>query len=145
VIRDKSSLDRLVLQWNAIEELRERFDPLKYIAGGKIITESGSPAESYNLLMMLAYASLDEVLSQFIEEEIFCCRNKKHLKKAPLLGTKMQASRDRVTWKDYDAVFEGKEARNRLAHNSLLSDKNSCLKHVSAVRNELQAWGLLDG
>ncbi len=137
MIRDESSLERLALQWNAIELLQKRFGPLKYITGGTIIEERGSPAESYNLLMMLAYASLDEALSQFIEEEIFSCQGKK------LLGAKMEASRANIPWRNYEIVFEGKEARNELAHESVLSDKNNCLKYVSAIRNEFQSWGLL--
>ena len=55
----------------------------------------------------------------------------------------MEDSKNSLEWKNYEAVYEGKEQRNKLAHESKLASKEDCLRYVVAVRQEFIAWGIL--
>jgi len=60
-----------------------------------------------------------------------------------MLGAKMEASRKVLRWDDYDEIFRGKEARNALAHESILINKDDCLKFVEAIKLQFVAWDLI--
>jgi hypothetical protein len=140
MIQDDEFKQGIQEQWSAISELEKRLKPIisQGLMGG--FRSNGSPDESYNLLLVLAYSSLDEVLSQCIAEHVFECplNGRRFL----MLGTKMESSKISITWNAYDLIDEGKKARNNLAHQSVFANKNDCIKYVEAVRKELKIWGL---
>lgn len=55
----------------------------------------------------------------------------------------MAASQSVLPWQDYDLVNGGKEARNNLAHDAVLTSKTDCLRFIDAVETELKAWGIV--
>jgi hypothetical protein len=126
----------IVLDWEGVRKLERKFANLTWIVpGGSGITES-RPDESYNIPFVLAYAVLDQVLTQPQNEGVFKSKNL-------LLGNKMHASRNRLPWQDYDKVYSGKEERNDLAHEAKLVAKADCLAYIDAIEVELKAWGVI--
>ena len=105
---------------------------------GAIINET-PPSESYNLPFVLAYAVLDQVLAELINQGTFQCAGKEPLP----LGTKMEASKNAVPWQDYDKIKNGKKDRNDLAHEAKLLNKDKCFEYIDAIETELKAWGVL--
>ncbi len=142
MISDCQIKNELIELWESIDKLEKRFKPLKYIAAGTIIEERGSPDESYNLLLVLAYSALDELLSQCILEGMFTSSQPNN--RFQNLGTKMDDSKNDLNWIDYQSVYDGKEIRNNLAHQSELANKEECLKYVEAIRREFIGWGILN-
>ena len=102
---------------------------------GIMINET-RPEDSYNLPLILAYAVLDQVLSELRDQGEFTC-------KAWQLGKKMPASQNALPWQDYDLVKSGKNARNDLAHEAKLLGKTDCLRFIHAIGFELKAWGIV--
>lgn len=94
------------------------------------------PEESYNLLLILAYSVLGQVLSQLQNEEVIA-------KKSDKLGYMMKVSKITLTWQDYNTLDKGREARNDLAHGAILVEKNDCLKYINAIEVELKAWEVI--
>lgn len=97
------------------------------------------PEEFYNLPFVLAYAVLDQVLDELIDQGAF----KKPRGRRPMLGAKMTASAADLQWTDYDLVAKGKDARNDPAHEAKLLAKADCFRFVDAVESELKAWGVI--
>lgn len=95
------------------------------------------PEVFYNLPLILAYCSLDEVLTTLSGQGLF------PLPKGAMLGTKMQRAKNVLPWIDYKAVVNGKRARNDLAHKAVLLSKTKCLRFVGVVERELRAWAVL--
>lgn len=122
-------------RWRSVKQLCDT--ARQYFAEGVQISES-QPDSSYNLPFVLAYAVLDEVLSELKDQGAFPCPPKDWQ-----LARKMLASKNNLPWRDYALVDEGREARNRLAHQAQLQTKADCLKWIKAIEVELQTWGVL--
>jgi len=135
MIRDPKVKSAIVQAWEGVRKLEGKFANTTWqVPGGAAITES-HPDESYNIPFLLAYAVLDEVLTQLQNEGVFKCKNRR------MLGAKMDASRNRLPWQEYDKVYSGKEERNDLAHHAKLVAKADCLAYINAIEVELKAWG----
>jgi len=107
------------------------------IPGDGVINET-PPEDFYNLPFLLAYAVLDQVLDELMDQGVFQC-----VQKRPFLGDKMVVSRNRLPWLDYDLVDLGRKARNDLAHEAKLLGKSQCFAFIDAIEAELKAWGIL--
>jgi hypothetical protein len=95
------------------------------------------PSESYNLPFVLAYAVLDQVLAELINEGTFQCAGRAQL------GGRMEASKNVLPWQNYKHITNGRNDRNDLAHEAKLLDKNKCFEYIDAIETELKAWGVL--
>lgn len=60
-----------------------------------------------------------------------------------MLKEKMEASKDALPWQNYSTVDLGREARNNLAHEGILLDKENCFTYINAIEIELKAWGII--
>jgi hypothetical protein len=127
----------IVQSWKAIHDLCARGDRGYSIPAAGYFHVS-YPAAYYNLPFVLAYAVLDDVLSEMIEDGIFTCPGNR-----PLLGRKMRKSCKTLAWQDYLLVERGRFARNDLAHEAKLASKDDCLKYIAAVGAELKAWKII--
>jgi hypothetical protein len=94
--------------------------------------------EFYNLPLVLAYSSLDEVLTELAGQGVFTFRAR------AMLGEKMKASRNALPWMDYAEVEAGRIARNAIAHDGELLDREECFRFIAAIQAEFVAWGILD-
>jgi len=133
---DQNFLSDILQQWKATRTLCSH-GHRTYMVNGTVINET-RPSESYNLPFVLAYAVLDQVLAELISQGTFQCAGKN-----PPLGIKMEASQNAIPWQDYNHIKNGKEARNFLAHEARLLNKDKCLEYVDAIETELRAWGVL--
>ena len=129
---------RLIAQkWEAVRKI-ERSLSIQPIVPGTGIVDMSAPIESYNLPFVLAYAVLDDVLSQLHDQGEFRCSSRE-----PMLREKMCASRNILPWQDYGFVDLGRKDRNKLAHEAKLVPKPDCIAYVDAIETELKAWGVL--
>lgn len=136
MIRDPAARAEILQQWGAVRKLCSS-DRCRLIPGVGYVQES-PPESFYNLPFLLAYATLDQVLSQMIDEGIVTCP-----KRRPMLGDKMAASATAIPWQGYCVLEAGRIARNALAHDAVLLSKSDCLMYIGAVEGELSSWGLL--
>jgi len=135
VIKDKEIMSTIGQDWVVVRKLESRMSSKKYLAGGRIWYED-RPEESYNLLLILAYSVLGQVLFQLQNEEVIA-------KKVDKVGYMMKVSKNTLPWQDYNIVDKGREARNNLAHGAILVEKNDCLKYINAIEVELKAWEVI--
>ena len=136
MIRDQKVLSEILEQWKAIRKLCSG-SVRQYMLHGAIIDERRE-SEFYNLPFVLAYAVLDQVLAELINQGTFQCAGK-----TPQLGKKMKASQKVVPWQDYKNITNGKKERNLLAHKAKLLNKDKCFEYIDAIETELKAWGVL--
>jgi hypothetical protein len=137
MIRDPETQSEIAQQWAALRKLCAGSHRQSQIAGGPFINET-PPDSFYNLPFLLAFAVLDEALGELIVQGTIQCR-----KRRPLLGDKMAASVNVLSWRDYALVDTGKAARNELAHEARLLAKVDCFRFIDAIENELRAWSIL--
>lgn len=123
-------------QWTALRTLCRASHRQSAIPGG-IINET-PPEEIYNLPFVLAYAVLDQVLGELMDQG-----SSPKPKGRPQLGAKMAASKAVLQWTDYDLVAKGKDVRNDLAHEAKLVAKEDCFRFIDAIEGELKAWGVI--
>ena len=135
MIRDAVTKSEIVRDWAVLRKLSSAVHRSWMSGGGDFINET-RPEDSYNLPFLLAYAVLDQVLSELTAQGDFSCKSWK-------LGEKMAASRSRLPWQDYDTVQAGKEARNKLAHEAALVAKVDCLRFIDTVERELKFWAVI--
>jgi hypothetical protein len=137
MIRDPNARSEFAREWAAVKTLCSASHRQYQIAGGPFINET--PPDSYfKLPFLLAYAILDQVLAELIDQGTIQC-----LRRRPLLGDKMAASTTRMTWQNYLDVDRGKTARNELAHDARLLGKADCFRFIEAIENELKAWAVI--
>jgi hypothetical protein len=137
MIRDKNVVAQIVQEWATIRSLVHW--SRSYIGSGGVFINETPPDEFYNLPLVLAYSTLDDVLGQFINEGSFPCRKPGCFK----LGEKMESAKHAIKWLNYALVNQGRDARNGLAHRNTLVAKNDCLRYIEAVGAELKGWGLI--
>jgi hypothetical protein len=104
---------------------------------GGVINET-PPESFYNLPLLLAYAVLDQVLEELIDQGTIPWKGGRRL-----LGAKIAASRNVLLWKDYLLIDKGKAARNDLAHEARLLNRTECFRFIDAVESELRAWNVV--
>lgn len=136
MIQDPAARADIAREWGAVKKLCS--SDRGYMIPGAGFINTSPPESFYNLPFLLAYATLDQVLSQMIEEGTIQCE-----KKRPMLGDKMAASIPVLPWYRYEFVETGRIARNALAHEAILLSKSDCLTYIDAIERELAAWGLL--
>ena len=134
MIRDQDVRSVIARDWEGIRRLCTRSQEPVFVLD-KIVDQPRSD-ESYNLPFLLVYGVLDEVLTELRDQGQFSCPSRQ-------LGHKMAASRNHLPWDNYDLVDQGRNARNRLAHDTVLLSKCDCLKYVDAVESELHMWGVM--
>jgi hypothetical protein len=136
MILDMAVKSDIARQWVALRSLCRGSHRTSAVPGGYI--NETPPDEFYNLPFVLAYAVLDQVLDELMDQGAL-----QKPKGRPMLGAKMAASKADLQWTDYDLVAVGKVARNALAHDAKLLAKADCFRFVDAIEGELKAWGLI--
>ncbi len=135
MIKDIKRKSEIVMNWKAVRILQKSLT-CEYLVPGYGFINEKSPDETYNLPFVLAFAVLDDFFSELREQGDLKC-------KSWMLGPKMKAAKNILTWKNYDLVLEGKEARDNLAHKGICACKNDCLMYIDAIENELKGWSIL--
>ncbi len=138
MIRNIAVRGEIEEDWKAVKELTKHRALQYQLPGHAFVNTPGPPDGYYNLPFFLAYAVLDRVLEELIDQGAFSCSGWR-----PQLGAKMEISKSTLPWKNFDPVAEGREARNNLAHRASLVSKEDCFKYISAIGAELVAWGVL--
>lgn len=139
MIRNQQVRSKFAQEWAAVRKLCAGSHRQSVVggAGGVIFINETPPESFYNLPLLLAYGVLDEVLNELIVQGTIQCASKR-----PLLGKKMAASKNKLTWLNYAQVKAGKTARNDLAHHAKLLGKVDCFAFIDAIEVELKAWGV---
>lgn len=137
MVLDPKARFEFAQEWAAVRTLCAGSHRQYQIGGGPFINET-PPESFYNLPFLLAFAVLDQVLSELIDQGTIQCQ-----KRRPLLGDKMAASANAIPWQDYALVDRGKTARNELAHDATLLGKADCFRYIDAIENEFKAWSVL--
>lgn len=140
MIHDQNGLTEIGQEWAAVKKLCSGSHRQLLVPGGSYINET-PPESFYNLPFLLAYGVLDQVLSELIDQDTIQASGTKN--KRLQLGEKMRASKGALLWQDYDLINAGKTARNELAHEAKLLNRDDCFKYISAVEIELKAWGII--
>jgi hypothetical protein len=138
MIHDATAKTEIVQQWIAVKALCRGSHRQYVVPGGTVINET-PPDDFDNLPFILAYAVLDQVLDALMDQSAF----PRPPGRRPMLGHKMSVSRAHLPWVDYKLVDEGKDARNRVAHDAALTDKKDCLRYIDGIEGELTSWGIL--
>lgn len=139
MIRSTSQRNKFRRQWSVVRKLSTDAQQMLHIPGAGLITERRLD-EAFNLPLVLAYAVLDQVLSELENQGVFSTPGKH---KYPPLGKKMMASQAALPWKDFQLVSDGKDTRNKIAHEAVLCDRFECLKYIAALEAELVAWRIV--
>ena len=135
MLKDPTKTAEIVQSWKAVQDLCARGNRGHFGAGFFSVPFITG---FYNLPFVLAYAVLDDTLSELLKDGVFICPGDR-----PLLGRKMKKSRNALPWQDYGLVERGRFARNDLAHEAKLASKDDCLKYIAAVGAELKAWKII--
>jgi hypothetical protein len=143
MIRDPAVKAEIEQEWATVRDLANW--SRDYVLGGGsggIFVNETPPGGFYNLPLVLAYSTLDNVLAQLLTEGAFHCLQKNG---QPCFGLKdkMRASRTALPWVDYARVERGRVARNEVAHDTKLHNKKTCIEFIKAVEAELRSWGVL--
>ncbi|MGY6274169.1 hypothetical protein [Methylomonas sp. MgM2] len=124
MIADQEIKNEFQSLWDEIRKMARI--PDNYSIPGINFIYPAAPNSFHNLPFLLAYSVLDGVLSEIIQQGVFTCRSW-------MLGKKMEASVTAISWQDYNLIAEGREKRNRLAHDSVLLSKVECLQYIHAI------------
>jgi len=134
MIHNRQTKSEIAQDWSVVRKLCNTAKT-RYLPGFGVIVNT-PPEEIYNLPLVLAYAVLDRVLNVLRDQGEFSCKSWK-------LGAKMDASQNKLPWKDYCLVDKGRDARNELAHDAKLLSKADCLHFIDAIESELRAWSIV--
>jgi len=90
----------------------------------------------FNLLMIVAFSVIEDVLRQLRDEGCFSCKDNR-------MNSLMKASEHKLPWVAFGLVDDGREHRNKSAHKRVFLKQDECLKYVAAIETELVAWSIL--
>ncbi|MBZ9709821.1 hypothetical protein LB543_24225 [Mesorhizobium sp. ESP7-2] len=138
MITDPIALGEVQHEWSSVVTLANW--SRSYATLGGFINET-PPEGYYNLPLIVAFCALDDFLLQCVEESIFNMPS--GVKKRFQLGDRMDASRSKLVWQDFDTVDAGRKARNDLAHRAVVCSKEKCFEYINAIGKEFYHWGII--
>ena len=94
---------------------------------------AGFEGACYGLLLVQAYAVLENALRHLRDDRAFPCERDG-------LERLMSASQPHLPWANHDFVDEGRLYRNRVVHELVLASRLHVLNYVHAIQEELRAW-----
>ncbi len=89
-----------------------------------------------NIILLYAYSVLDQALRQLKEEGHFKPQGSG-------LKAHMDASKPVLNWVNFVLVDEGRERRNKIAHEQQFLERVDCWKYINAIEAELISWKIL--
>ena len=137
MIKDAGERAKIQQEWSVIIA-QTKWTRGSVVPGGVYINET-PPESFYNLPLVLAYATLDHALGQFLVEGLFPCKNRTCFN----LGDKLESAKTAISWLNFAIVKDGQHARIGVAHRNAMATKADCLKYIAAVGAELTGWGVL--
>jgi hypothetical protein len=116
VIKDTETLENLRKECNGVDVLRGKIQ--RGFAASVTMGGGGGAFAmvdaAHNLPMIHAFGVLDNALEAMCDQGEFEC------KKRSSLGSLMHASRERMSWWDFDGIDAGVKQRNTVAHEGKL-------------------------
>ena len=137
MIRDVKVKTKMAQKWAVVRKLESSLS-IQPVVPGSGVVDMSAPVESYNLILVLAYSVLDEVLKQLMAQGEF-----KYKRLAGLEWMMKKSLNNNLPWQNYNFVNLGRKARNKLAHEAELVPKGDCVTHTNAIEVELKAWGVI--
>ena len=137
MIRDPVARSEIAQQWTVVRRFCSGSHRQSQVPGGPFMIET-PPESFYNLPFLLAFATLDQVLTELIAQGTIQCQ-----RKFPPFGVKMAAAANILPWQNYALIESLKNVRNDLAHEARLLDKGACFAFIDAIESELKAWRVL--
>lgn len=139
MIKDQTALQNLANAWR---DVRSRQDFMKRHLLGSMGGIGSLPSifladPVYNLVLLYAFAVLDEVLRQLRDEGNFSSKTTK-------LGDLMHSSKTILPWLDFNLVDMGRERRNEIAHHSATIPRGECWQYIDAIETELKSWQIVN-
>jgi hypothetical protein len=137
MIQDRVELQGIRDSWQSLQEY-ERAANLTIVKAFMSGLPAGTrpPELFWSLLLIFAYAVLEEALLELRDQSVFACPDSR-------LKPLMAASRSALTWVNFVEADEGRERRNDIAHRQVLIDPNESKKYIACIQTELKAWGVL--
>jgi hypothetical protein len=138
MIKDSNALSSLQAEWLGVRRMRDRMKLLlvSTFAGGAF-TAPALGGVVYNLPLLLAFDVLGQVLTALKDQGTFNCRNNH-------LGPLVDAAKATLPWLDWQQIRDGVRRRNEVAHDGKLHDAQSCNADITAIGEQLVAWGVID-
>jgi hypothetical protein len=134
MIRNPEVLTDLSEKLAAIAKLSQRVNSgLNIVHGTPVLATV--PEHYYNIAFILAYEALEDALLCLRREGAFACASDG-------LYRLMQRSQPSVAWLDFATVDDGRDRRNKLAHEGQLVANPECLRFIATVDAQLRAWGV---
>jgi hypothetical protein len=138
MITDSKKLQHIRDSWNTVRILEARikrtlnaglFSLVPMMTNFKEVPES--------LLLLFAISVLEDTLEQLRDQGLFACEGRG-------LERLMKASTDKLSWKHFEEIQEIKNRRNLVAHHREFLRNGQCAQYLTAIEQELLAWGVLD-
>jgi len=135
LIKDESLRSELEATWKEVCQQREslKTSVLANFAG---LPSRRAGDYAYNLVFVLAYGALQEILTELERQGVF--RSRRYGLKALF-----EASRGKLPWVNFEFVDKGRCLRNKIAHGGFLIDTKDCWAFIDAIEHELNAWQIL--
>jgi hypothetical protein len=138
MITDPRRLQHIRDSWNTVRILEARitttlnaglFSLVPMLTNFKEVPES--------LLLLFAVSILEDTLEQLRDQGVFACQGRE-------LERLMKASTGKLPWKHFEKIQEIKNRRNRVAHDREFLRNDQCAQYLTAIEQELVAWGVLE-
>ncbi|MGH8527018.1 MAG: hypothetical protein ACREXY_23280 [Gammaproteobacteria bacterium] len=91
---------------------------------------------AYNLVLVFAYAVLEDVVRQLQHEGAIPSQRQRF---KDLLAD----SQSVLSWRDFTSVDEGRQRRNDIAHRRFFIERADCWRYIDKIEDELIAWGVV--
>jgi hypothetical protein len=139
MIKDPDALEETQQAWKTVR-VAQAMVKTNLNAGmfGLVPQTHGFRNLSHGLVLLFAYAVLEDTLSQLAGEGVF-------MSKGWQLKSLMKESKKAIAWIDFDLVDQGRDCRNDLAHRQKIPERADSWRYVDAVEAELIGWEVLPG
>jgi hypothetical protein len=138
-ISDPEARAEIAAEWSAVRLQQVRLQTYigaSMLTGGMVVAQITD--DIYALFLPFAYSVLEHVLEQARDEGRFSC-------KTSMIGNLMSASKESISWQNFDAVDAGRRTRNDLTHRRIVPSTSATFKAMDAIEAELIGWQLIDG
>jgi hypothetical protein len=135
MITDAVAMTDIQRDWEGVGQLKEKIKRHMFVAGpdgGALFLADCA----HNLPFLQACSVLNDVLEQLRDEGHFRCSHR-------TLGALVKTAAAALPWIDHAAVLVVVDARNGLAHKTVVLNRADCWRHIATVEAELRNWKII--
>ena len=135
-IWNKELLEKSKKEWEGFKKSYNKAKPQTAFGVTQLTMTTDFADLCWNLMLVFAYGVFQQILKYLRDDGVFDSKSSN-------LGPLIQNSKVALNWQNYNYIWEGKEKRDKIAHEADYIKRKECWDYIEAIDIELKTWRVI--